>query len=329
MTLCNKDSVKVSLNFIQRCEYQISSPGMPPPGNGVVQIPIKVNEHCIERSRLVYALARILGLPDEHTRGDRDNYIDIHWDNIERETVRAKKYNISSPMLWAGIESMPYDFTSVTHIGPFEHALDIRKPTLSSKYEGVYFGNHQNLSVIDVMKLRKLYKCPIGEKHHGAVGFHPIHCTFDLPLCGMVNDWTLSGIQWKKRKGPASEEGPQTDHSNGNGWYMFVNGTETFTTARLVSITELSPGDVCFSMYYYIEDNSTSIRISIMESASNNITQSREIKYNEGISWSEARFNLKSTKTWRLLIEADVSNGTVAIDDVMVQYGKCISSEKC
>lgn len=54
---------------------------------------------------------------------------------------------------------MPYDYTSVTHVGPFEHALDSRKPTVSTKYPGVYFGDHMNLSVIDVQKIRKLYHC--------------------------------------------------------------------------------------------------------------------------------------------------------------------------
>lgn len=47
--------------------------------------------------------------------------------------------------------------------------------------------------------------------------FRPVHCTFDLPLCGLVNDWTSSGDKWTERTGPVSERGPQTDHSNGAG----------------------------------------------------------------------------------------------------------------
>lgn len=47
--------------------------------------------------------------------------------------------------------------------------------------------------------------------------FRPVHCTFDLPLCGLVNDWTSSGDKWTERTGPVSGRGPQTDHSNGAG----------------------------------------------------------------------------------------------------------------
>lgn len=64
--------------------------------------------------------------------------------------------------MWNNIIGLPYDYTSVTHVGPFEHALDPKKPTVSSKYPGVHFGDKMNLSVIDVQKLRTLYKCPTG-----------------------------------------------------------------------------------------------------------------------------------------------------------------------
>lgn len=47
--------------------------------------------------------------------------------------------------------------------------------------------------------------------------YRPVHCTFDLPLCGLVNDWTSPGAKWTERKGPVSERGPQTDHTNGAG----------------------------------------------------------------------------------------------------------------
>ena len=49
------------------------------------QISIGVNDNCIDRRKVVYILARILGLPDEHTRPDRDNFLTIQMDNIKRK----------------------------------------------------------------------------------------------------------------------------------------------------------------------------------------------------------------------------------------------------
>lgn len=80
--------------------------------------------------------------------------------HISEDTIKSGYYNTSSRDLWKRINNFPYDFTSVTHAGPFEHAVDIRKPTLSSNYSGVHFGDRQNLSTIDIQKLRSLYECP-------------------------------------------------------------------------------------------------------------------------------------------------------------------------
>uniref|UniRef100_K1QN98 Metalloendopeptidase n=1 Tax=Magallana gigas TaxID=29159 RepID=K1QN98_MAGGI len=138
------------------CDANIAKPGI---DSGMRFINVPVNDICVDRRKLVYSLARILGLPDEHTRPDRDKFLTIHWDNLQK-SYRHGLYNISSYDFWHIIRHMPYDFTSVTHAGPFEHAIDSRKPTVSSKYPGVYFSDHYNLSIIDVRKLRALYDCP-------------------------------------------------------------------------------------------------------------------------------------------------------------------------
>lgn len=44
---------------------------------------VPVNDICADRKKLVYSLARILGLSDEHTRPHRDKFLTIHWDNLQ------------------------------------------------------------------------------------------------------------------------------------------------------------------------------------------------------------------------------------------------------
>lgn len=55
---------------------------IPSPGISVNTIDVSINSDCFDQRKLVYNLARILGLPDEHTRPDRDKFLTIHWDNI-------------------------------------------------------------------------------------------------------------------------------------------------------------------------------------------------------------------------------------------------------
>lgn len=314
-----KDFPYVNFNYAGSCDANIANPGI---GLNLRYINVPVDANCIDRRKLVYNLARILGLPDEHTRPDRDKFLTIHWDNLQ-QSYRHDRYNTSSYKVWQIVRQMPYDFTSVTHAGPFEHALDTRKPTVSSKYPGVYFGDHYNLSVIDVCKLRALYGCSPDIGGQGFEVYRPVHCTYDLPLCGLVNDWTSPGAKWTERKGPVSERGPQTDHSNGAGKYMYLNSSDTLRTASLASVREISPGPVCVSLYYYIEHNSTTLTISQKDSISGQTTTIKEIVGSEEVSWSEAMFNTTATAAWRILIKASTEQGEVAIDDVTVQYGDC------
>lgn len=66
--------------FFCSCDVKIPSPGMI---SNTRTIDVTVNRDCIDRRDLVYSLARILGLPDQHTRPDRDKFLTIHWDNIK------------------------------------------------------------------------------------------------------------------------------------------------------------------------------------------------------------------------------------------------------
>nr|XP_034307912.1 meprin A subunit beta isoform X1 [Crassostrea gigas] len=294
------------------------------------RIEVSVNIDCIDKRKLMYSLARILGLPDEHTRPDRDKFLTIHWDNIEQNSHRSRLYNKSNPDVWDTIPPMPYDYTSVTHVGPFEHAINSNKPTVSAKYPGVYFGDHMNLSVIDVQKIRTLYGCQQDDESQDFTEYRPVHCTFDLPLCGLVNDWTSPGSKWTERKGPVSGRGPQTDHSNGAGKYMYLNASDTVRTASLVSVREISPGPVCVSLYYYMEHNTTTLTISQKKPTSGQTTTIKEILGSEEVSsWTEVMFNTTVTTPWRISIEGSTEEGEIAIDDVTVQYGDCPVYNKC
>lgn len=68
------------LIFFCSCDVNIPSPGMI---SNTRTIDVTVNRDCIDRKDLMYSLARILGLPDQHTRPDRKTFLTIHWDNIK------------------------------------------------------------------------------------------------------------------------------------------------------------------------------------------------------------------------------------------------------
>lgn len=70
----------ITLCLFCSCDANIAKPGI---DSGMRLINVPVNDFCVDRRKLVYSLARILGLPDEHTRPDRDKFLTIHWDNLQ------------------------------------------------------------------------------------------------------------------------------------------------------------------------------------------------------------------------------------------------------
>lgn len=72
--------INIRLCLFCSCDVYISNPGI---GSNTRSINVPVNDICVDQRNLVYSLARILELPDEHTRPDKNRFLTIHWDNIQ------------------------------------------------------------------------------------------------------------------------------------------------------------------------------------------------------------------------------------------------------
>ncbi|RDD40325.1 MAM and LDL-receptor class A domain-containing protein 2 [Trichoplax sp. H2] len=83
----------------------------------------------------------------------------------------------------------------------------------------------------------------------------PSSCTFENGMCGWKSPKELGDIQWRRNRGgtPTQFTGPTTDHTNGNGWYMYVeadNGTFS-DNAYLISPFYQNPGLSCTLSFWY------------------------------------------------------------------------------
>lgn len=80
---------------------------------------------------VMHEIGHVLGLEHEHTRPDRGNHIDIHWDNIDP----AKRHNFDvSP---SGSRMLgQYDYDSIMHYGPTTFSMN-GLPTITPKNRSV------------------------------------------------------------------------------------------------------------------------------------------------------------------------------------------------
>jgi hypothetical protein len=111
---------------------------------------------CFNTGTIQHELMHTLGFHHEQSRPDRDNYLQVHLENVEEKD----KY-IFQKLVWGSTalqQGTPYDFASVMHYGPNAFSKN-GKPTLVARQAGVTFGNAQKLSATDIVEVKRLYRC--------------------------------------------------------------------------------------------------------------------------------------------------------------------------
>ena len=114
---------------------------------------------------MVHLLGNALGLWQEHTRPDRDDYIEIVYKNIvEEDRAEFLKMNETFNL----VPDVGYDIQSIMHFGPYAFSINGGK-TIKIK-EGAYLeesncpnllpmGQRERLSYKDKLRMNSLYSC--------------------------------------------------------------------------------------------------------------------------------------------------------------------------
>merc|ERR1740137_70857 len=117
---------------------------------------MKLGPGCERKGTIMHEFLHALGFWHEQSRADRDNYVTIHYDNIQD----GKAHNFRKMSL-SQVDHLKqsYDYGSLMHYGAKYFAKDRKKPTISSKQKNVTFGQRTKLSATDIKMVRLLYNC--------------------------------------------------------------------------------------------------------------------------------------------------------------------------
>ncbi|XP_069136269.1 protein SpAN-like [Argopecten irradians] len=282
-----------------------------------------LDDDCSHKSGVMSMILLTLGLNYEHSRPDRDRYVTVHHDNIQADYLPMyQKLNASQTDDFG----LPYDFDSLTHFSPYQHAKYTRHPTMTSNWTTASFGNKDRLSVTDVRKLQIAYQCTndttaLITKYHDSVS-----CSFQ-GTCELTNDvrydhyHNMYNHRWQSRVGAMPHNGPTGDNSNGRGSYQYASGDD----AWLKTDRYLPAGTYCIHLHYCIAStsNSSSSRIRVGNQRGN--------VFAEGIyvskAWTPLNVTHVETSNWQLWIGSYIPSNIdpVAVDDVYVTTNACTS----
>ncbi|KAL7024350.1 hypothetical protein ACKWTF_013004 [Chironomus riparius] len=124
--------------------------------NGAQRLSLRIGG-CLARGTIIHELMHALGFDHMHNHVDRDEFVEIQWDNVKHGAEQNFK-KVDSRLF--GNFGTPYDYYSVMHYG-LKYFSKNKRPTMvpkdSSKKKII--GNRVALSVGDAERLNAMYKC--------------------------------------------------------------------------------------------------------------------------------------------------------------------------
>ncbi len=101
----------------------------------------------------VHEIGHALGAFHEHTRTDRDEYIDVKWNNISKSKIyNFNKYNSS----YSGLDRGAYDYRSIMHYASTAFAVNANQPSLTRR-DGKPITTNISLTENDICFMKKRY----------------------------------------------------------------------------------------------------------------------------------------------------------------------------
>ncbi|UYV76956.1 MEP1B [Cordylochernes scorpioides] len=114
---------------------------------------------CQNIGTILHELGHVVGFEHEHSRSDRDDYLNIHWDNI-MEGAEDQFAKLSPEDNWL---ITPFDYRSVMLYGQGAFSRDGRSKTMTPVEAGAVMLDVHNkfeLSEYDIERINTLYECP-------------------------------------------------------------------------------------------------------------------------------------------------------------------------
>lgn len=120
---------------------------------------ISLSKRCLVFSTIVHEIGHVIGFWHEHTRPDRDNYVDVLYGNIEEQyTKNFLKVDPSK----VDSQGVGYDYNSVMHYDRNFFAIVNGLDTLRAKDDSIPIGLAVELSPLDVEQTNRLYSDECG-----------------------------------------------------------------------------------------------------------------------------------------------------------------------
>ncbi|XP_073530013.1 meprin A subunit alpha [Phyllobates terribilis] len=291
---------------------------------------LSIDSGCDHKAIVEHEILHALGFYHEQSRSDRDDYVQIWWDEIT--DGMAHNFNTYDDTYITDLNT-PYDYESVMHYGPYSFNKNAGVPTITAKITAFnnIIGQRLDFSAIDLERLNRMYNCTA-----------PLilldQCSFEfINICGMVQS-TTDDADWSHELGSS---GSFSDHTlNGrcrdSGYFMYFN-----TNVGLIGHTAVLESRILYPkrteqclQFFYRMDGSPQDKLTIWLRLDDGTGEVRRLKKIHTISgdndqnWKIAHVTLNANVKFRYLFQGvqgdnKTTSGGILIDDITLSELPC------
>ncbi|XP_074524803.1 meprin A subunit beta-like [Halichoeres trimaculatus] len=289
---------------------------------------LSIGNNCDRLGTVEHEFLHALGFWHEQSRADRDDYVDIVWDQIEpgkEHNFKTRDDKVSSAL------GVPYDYGSVMHYSKSSFNIG-SEPTIVTKIPKFMdvIGQRMGFSASDLTKLNHLYNCTKSSTFVDSCDFEEDN------ICGMIQG--PGNRPWEQQRSVSG--GPQTDFSNlgqckEKGYFMHFSTASAKPGERALLKTRWlfpKPGAQCLQFFLHNSGAADDV-LNIWVQEYKEESPSGRMKLFKSISggvmgtWEMHNINLNVTQKSRVVFEGvrgnSPSTGGFSLDDINLSSSKC------
>ncbi|XP_010816580.2 meprin A subunit alpha [Bos taurus] len=291
---------------------------------------LSIGQGCDYKAIVEHEILHALGFYHEQSRTDRDDYVNIWWDEIlpgYQHNFNTYDDNFITDL------NTPYDYESLMHYRPLSFNKNDSIPTITAKIPefNSIIGQRVDFSAIDLERLNRMYNCTTTHTFLD-------HCDFEKAnICGMIQG-TRDDTDWVHEN---NAQPGQADHTlagqcTGAGYFMYLN--TSFGAAEDAAMLEsriLYPKrkQQCLQFFYKMS-GSPSDRLVVWirrDDSTGNVRKLVKLKTFQGDfdhNWKIAHVTLREEKKFRYLFQGTKgdpqnSSGGIYLDDITLTETPC------
>uniref|UniRef100_A0A667YCP9 Meprin A subunit n=1 Tax=Myripristis murdjan TaxID=586833 RepID=A0A667YCP9_9TELE len=291
---------------------------------------VSIGARCDTKAIVEHELLHALGFYHEQSRSDRDDYVNIWWDQItEGQQHNFNKYEDD----FITDLNTPYDYESIMHYRPFSFNKNESIPTITTiiPFFNDIIGQRLDFSAADLTRLNRMYSC---------ADTHTLldQCSFEqINICGMIQN-EVDNADWVQTLStPADTDHTLAGNCRDAGYFMkFDTSTGASGNSALLESRILYPkrGEQCLQFFYKMTGAAGDklviwIRTDDGTGTVRSVRKIHTITGDGDDSWKVAHVTLKVTEKFRYFFQgirgSVSSSGAILIDDITLSETVCPS----